>query len=170
VHSAGAQESTGRPAAGTHSVRLDVVLMALLLAGVVAATWLPFRTASYYIDWISGAMFGAMIGGSEGYLTALHFRDRLAGPVLRLRCRRGIPEGTGSVAGLIALLGAGYLVFVALPGPISALTKTPLFTFNFVCGTWWTMWLVYLGALLAWAVRQRRRLGCAVRAVRSPAD
>ena len=146
------------------AVRLDVPCVALLLSGSALVLWLaPFRSESYYIDWISGAIFGAMVGASESYLTIAWFRDRLHDAVLALGCRWAIPEGTGSAATFLALFASGSALFIAWPGPVANLTKTPLYLFNTLCGAWWALWVVYLAILLVWLIRRHHREGRAVR-------
>ena len=147
------------------AVRLDVPCVALLVSGSALVLWLaPFRSESYYIDWISGSIFGAMVGASESYLTIARFRDRLHDAVLALGCSRwGIPEGTGSAATFLALFASGSALLIAWPGPVAGLTKTPLYLFNTFCGAWWALWTVYLAILLFWLIRRHRREGRAVR-------
>ncbi len=150
--------------AQTTLLRLDAASAGLLAGGVLLfLVMAPFRTESYYIDWISGFMIGAMVGVSEAYLTLTHFLSRLSDATVTLRCPKGIPEGMQNVLALLAVLLLGYAALIALFGPIWSLKKTVLFTFNTVCGTLWMLWVVYLGALVWWAVRWRRAHGRAVR-------
>jgi hypothetical protein len=146
------------------AVRLDVLCVALLVSGSALVLWLaPFRSESYYIDWISGAMFGAMVGASESYLTIARFRDRLHDAVLALGCRWAIPEGTGSAATFLALFASGPIFLIAWPGPVAGLTKSPLYLFNTLCGAGWALWTVYLAILLFWLIRRGREAGGPVR-------
>jgi hypothetical protein len=142
------------------ALRLDLAAAGLMVGGGLLFFFMaPFRTESYYIDWISGFFIGLMVGVSEAYLTVTHFRSRLRDSTVTLRCSKGIPEGTQSALALLAVLLAGYVVLIVLFGPVWSLDKTVLFTFNTVCGTMWMMWVVYLGALVWWAVRWRRANG-----------
>ena len=146
------------------AVRLDAAAAVLLIGGALLFFFMaPFRSESYYIDWISGFFIGLMVGVSEAYLTVTNFRLRLSGSTVTLRCARGIPEGMQNVIALLAVLLAGYAALIVLFGPVWSLDKTVLFTFNTVCGTLWMMWMVYLGALVRWAVRWHRVHGQAVR-------
>jgi hypothetical protein len=131
--------------------------------GLLFLLMAPVRTESYYIDWISGFFIGLMVGVSEAYLTVTYFRSRLSDATLTLRCSKGIPEGTQNTLTLLAILLAGYAVLIVLFGPVWSFHKTVLFTFNTVCGTLWMMWVVYLGALVWWAVRWRRATGRVMR-------
>jgi hypothetical protein len=131
--------------------------------GLIFLFMAPFRTESYYIDWISGFFIGLMVGVSEAYLTVTHFRLRLDDATVTLRCSKGVPEGMRSALALLAVLLAGYVALIVLFGPVWLLDKTVLFTFNTVCGTLWMMWVVYLGALAWWAVRWRRAHGRTMR-------
>ncbi|MEW6324400.1 MAG: hypothetical protein AB1515_03330 [Nitrospirota bacterium] len=140
-------------------MRLDALCAALLCAGGVLLWLLPFRTGSYFIDWISGGFFGAMAGFSEGYLTVSRFRERLRDGTVGLRCRRGVPESTGSALALMAALALGLALIAAWPGPVVELTKTPLYLFNTLAGALAALWFVYLGTLLAWAIGRHRRSG-----------
>ena len=152
------------PAERTGALRLDAVAFCLLAGGALLFFFMaPFRTESYYIDWISGFMVGAMIGVSEAYLTLTHFRARLRESTVTLRCAKGIPEGMQSALVLLAVLVLGYIALIVLFGPIWEMRKTELFTFNSVCGTLWMMWVVYLGAMVWWAVRWQRAHGRAIR-------
>jgi hypothetical protein len=145
-------------------LRLDAVALGLLAGGVLLFLIMaPFRTESYYIDWISGFMVGTMVGVSEAYLTLTHFRARLQDETITLRCSKGVPEGTQSVLALLGVLLLGYAALIALFGPVWSFKKTVLFTFNTVCGTLWMLWVVYLGAMVWWAVRWRRHHGRALR-------
>ncbi len=153
-----------KPEVQAGAYRLDAALAVLLIAGgAVFAIAIPVRTESYYIDWISGGWVGLLVGLSEAYLTVARFTDRLREGVVRLPCRRGIPDGMGGVLALLAVLGAAYLAMLTLFGSIGELAKIPLFIFNTLCGSWWGLWLVYLGALLIWAIRRGTREGRALR-------
>jgi hypothetical protein len=144
--------------------RLDVAAAGLMVGGgLLFLLMAPVRTESYYIDWISGFFIGVMVGVSEAYLTVTHFRSRLSDATVTLRCSMGIPEGTQNALTLLAILLAGYVALIVLFGPVWSLDKTVLFTFNTVCGTLWMMWIVYLGALVWWAVRWRRASGRVMR-------
>jgi hypothetical protein len=146
------------------ALRLDLAAAGLLVGGgLLFLLMAPFRTESYYIDWISGFFIGLMVGVSEAYLTVFHFRSRLHDSMVTLRCSKGIPEGMQSVLTLLAILLAGYVVLIVLFGPVWSLDKTILFTFNTVCGTLWMMWIVYLGAVAWWAVRWGHNHGRVVR-------
>ena len=145
-------------------LRLDAAAAGLLVGGgLLFFLMAPFRSESYYIDWISGFMVGAMVGVSEAYLTLTHFRARLRDSTVTLRCSKGVPEGTQSALTLLAVLLVGYAALIVLLGPVWAMRKTELFTFNSVCGALWMMWVVYLGALVWWAVGRRRHHGQVVR-------
>jgi hypothetical protein len=145
-------------------LRLDVAAAGLMVGGgLLFLLMAPVRTESYYIDWISGFFIGLLVGVSEAYLTVTYFRSRLSDATLTLRCSKGIPEGTQNAITLLAILLAGYAVLMVLFGPIWSFHKTVLFTFNTVCGTLWMMWVVYLGALVWWAVRWRRASGRVLR-------
>jgi hypothetical protein len=144
--------------------RIDVAAVTLLIGGGLLFFFMaPFRSESYYIDWISGFFIGLMIGVSEAYLTVTIFRLRLSGATVTLRCAKGVPEGMQNVLALLAVLLAGYTALIVLFGPVWSLDKTVLFTFNTVCGVLWMMWMVYLGALARWAVRWHRAHGDVVR-------
>jgi len=146
------------------ALRLDVAAAGLMVGGgLLFLLMAPFRTESYYIDWISGFFIGCMVGVSEAYLTVTHFRSRLDDATVTLHCSKGIPEGTQNALTLLAILLAGYVALIVLFGPVWSLDKTVLFTFNTVCGTLWMMWVVYLGALAWWAVRWRRASGRVMR-------
>ncbi|MBI3622249.1 MAG: hypothetical protein HY208_08705 [Nitrospirae bacterium] len=149
---------------GPGSFRLDAAALALLIGGgLLFLVMAPFRTESYYIDWISGFMIGAMVGVSEAYLTLTHFRSRLSDGTVTLRCSKGIPEGMQNVLALLGVLLLGYVALIVLFGPVLSLKKTELFTFNTVCGTLWMLWVVYFIAVIRWALRWRRDRGPAVR-------
>jgi len=141
-----------------------VSALALLAGGALLFLFMaPFRTESYYIDWISGFFIGLMVGISEAYLTLTHFRGRLNDSTVTLRCPRGVPEGMENVLGLLAVLLLGYAALIVLFGPVWSLDKTVLFTFNTICAAMWMVWVVYLGGLAWWAVRWQRANGRAVR-------
>jgi len=149
---------------GAGALRLDAAAAGLLIGGGLLFLFMaPFRSESYYIDWISGFFIGLMVGVSEAYLTVTHFRSRLSGETVTLRCSKGIPEGMQNALTLLAVLLAGYAALIVLFGPVWSLDKTVLFTFNTVCGTLWMMWVVYLGALAWWAVRWQRANGQTIR-------
>ncbi len=157
---ASAQE-TGGP--GRQGVRLDLLCGTLLLGGGSLLFLAPFQTGSYYIDWISGAFFGVMVGLSEGYLTVARFHERLRDGAVLLRCRRGVPEGAGSALTVLAMLALGMVLMIAVSGSVAQLTKIPLYVFNTLCGAWGALWVVYLGVLLSWALVRGRRLGAPIR-------
>lgn len=164
---ASAQE-TGGP--GRQGVRLDLLCGTLLLGGGSLLLLAPFQTSAYYIDWISGAFFGAMVGVSEGYLTVIRFHERLRAGAVSLRCRRGVPEGAGSALTVLAMLALGMVLMVAVSGSVAQLTKIPLYVFNTLCGAWGALWVVYLAALLSWALVRGRRLGRPLRVRCAGAD
>jgi len=146
------------------AVRLDAAAAALLIGGALLFFFMaPFRSESYYIDWISGFFIGLMVGVSEAYLTLTHFRSRLRDSTVTLRCSKGVPEGTQSALTLLAVLLVGYAALIVLLGPVWEMRKTELFTFNSVCGALWMLWVVYLGALVWWAVRWQRAHGRTIR-------
>lgn len=150
-------------ASAQKGVRLDLITVIPFVVGAALFPLAPFQSESYYIDWMSGFMFGAMIGVSESYLTISRWRDRLVGAWVPLRRGRLLPEETASAAILLAIGGAGCLAFVILLGPVADLTKTSLFVFNFLFSTWWSLWVVYAGFLLLWARRESRRRGAPLR-------
>jgi hypothetical protein len=142
------------------TIRLDALCAVLLIAGDALVLWLaPFRSESYYIDWISGGIFGALVGASEGWLTITSVRERLDGSLLTLRGSRwGAPQGAGSAAVFPAILASAIALLLLWPGSAAAMTKLALYLFNTLCGVWLGLWSVYLGLLLVWSVRRRIRL------------
>ena len=169
--------------------RLASVTAAVLgaLALVLIAAWalLTFLTRDIQISRDGAAMAAGLACGLVGMLVARRQPRNPEGwlllgvavgvffvvdsglyAVLDYRLHDG-----GLPLGEVALIGKGSigtpLIFcfalIILLGPVWAMRKTELFTFNSVCGALWMTWVVYLGGLVWWALRWQRAHGRAVR-------
>jgi hypothetical protein len=144
-------EQETHPGGRAYRVDLPLLLLILLGSGFFLLV-VPFRSNANYIDWVTGGWIGLLLGLSEGQFAVLRLQACREGSMVALPHRRGMPVGLAGGPVMFALLGVGYLVLALLPGPVAELSHTPLFTFNTICGAWWAMWVVYLGALLSWAL------------------